>query len=186
MLLRVLGGIALALGLLAAPAAAQTADVLAPARAGQLQCFEPNVTAKTCQSLGGYTFQANGVIDNPAQVLISPSPAIIMTINSPVAVRNNAICGPLAAADIQRATFTIDGAPAERNRHGRNSFAALTQQLAYDWSRDVSDGHARRRWISRLTPQWAACRNHSKRSACSGLAPMTAIASRPSPSGVRG
>ncbi len=129
MLLRVLGGIALVLGLLAAPAAAQTADVLAPARAGQLQCFEPNVTAKTCQSLGGYTFQANGVIDNPAQVLISPSPAIVMRISNPVTVRNGAICGPLTAADIARATFTVDGAPASES-DTTEIRSSLTQQLS--------------------------------------------------------
>lgn len=112
MLLRSVGAIALGLGLLAAPATAQSVDVLSPARAGQLQCFEPNVATKTCQTLGGYAFAANGAITNDAQVLISPQPAIVMRVRSPVAVRNGAICGPLSADDISRATFTIDGAAA--------------------------------------------------------------------------
>jgi hypothetical protein len=97
----------------AAPAAAQTADVLAPARVGQLQCFEPNATAKTCQALGGYTFASSGVIENAAEVLITPSaPVIVMRVTTPVTIRNNAICGPITPADIARATFTVDGAPA--------------------------------------------------------------------------
>lgn len=58
-----------------------------------------------------------------------PSPVIIMTINSPVTVRNNAICGPLAAADIQRATFTISGAAASET-DTTDIRTALTQQLA--------------------------------------------------------
>jgi hypothetical protein len=128
MLVRVLGGAALALGLMAAPAMAQSADVLAPARAGQLQCFEPNVAAKTCQSLGGYTVNANGVIDNIAQVLIMPSPVIIMRVTAPVVVRDAAICGPLSQADIDRTTFTIDGAPADAEQTGEIR-AAMTEQL---------------------------------------------------------
>lgn len=109
MRLAILGVVAAGLALIGAPAMAQNADPLAPARTGQLQCFEPNLAAKTCQSIGAYTFHANGVIDNPAQILISPSPAIVINVNSPVTVRGNAICGALAAADIERATFTIYG-----------------------------------------------------------------------------
>ncbi len=122
-------GIVVGLSLLATPAVAQTNDVLGPARQGQLQCFEPNVTTKTCQSLGGYTFAANGVIDNMAWVLIMPEPVVIMRVSSPVVVRNNAICGPLSAADIARATFTIDGAPASE-ADTRDLRTGLTEQLA--------------------------------------------------------
>lgn len=129
MLVRVLGGAALALGLMASPAMAQDGDVLAPARAGQLQCFEPNPVAKTCQSIGGYTFNANGSIDNAAQVLIMPQPAVIMNVTSPVTVRNNAICGPLTADDIQRASFTIDGAAASADDTAAIR-SGLTEQLA--------------------------------------------------------
>lgn len=122
-------GLFASLALLASPAAAQTADPLAPAREGRLQCFEPNVAAKTCQSISGYTFQANGVIDNPAHVLISPAPVIVMHVNSPVTVNNNAVCGPIAAGDIQRATFTIDGAAASE-ADTADIRGALVQQLA--------------------------------------------------------
>ncbi len=128
-LVRLLCGAALALGLVASPATAQEGDVLAPARAGQLQCFEPNVAAKTCQSLGGYTFHANGGIDNIAEILLMPSPVIVMRASGPVTVENNAICGPLRAEDIQNATFTIDGVAANAEEAAQLK-AAMTQQLA--------------------------------------------------------
>jgi hypothetical protein len=116
---------------LACPVAAQAqdGDVLGPARQGQLQCFEPNVAAKTCQSIGGYTFNANGVIDNTADVLIMPQPVIVMRVTAPVTLRGGAICGPLTTADIERATFTIDGAAASAE-DTQAIKTALTQQLA--------------------------------------------------------
>lgn len=113
----------------AAPASAQTEDVLAPARQGQLQCFAPDDARKTCQSLGGYAFRADGVIENAAQILVMPSPAIIMSVTSPVTVRNNAICGPLVEADINRATFTINGHPASEE-HTTMMRSQLLSQMA--------------------------------------------------------
>lgn len=125
----ILGLVVAGLALWAAPAMAQNADPLAPARTGQLQCFEPNVAAKTCQSIGAYLFQANGVIENPAQILIAPAPAIIINVNSPVTVRNNAICGALAATDIERASFTIDGVSANEAESAEIR-SNLTRELA--------------------------------------------------------
>lgn len=125
-------GIAVALGaalMFAPPALAQSGDVLAPARQGQVQCFVPNAAAKTCQSIGSYAFNANGVIDNVSETLIMPQPVVVMRASSPVVVRNNAICGPLTEADIARATFTIDGRPATEQETA-NIRAGLTQQLA--------------------------------------------------------
>lgn len=128
--MRMFGFAALVAGALicALPAVAQS-DALAPARQGQVQCFVPNVAAKTCQSIGSYAFNANGVIDNVSETLIMPQPAVVMRASSPVTVRNNAICGPLTAADVGRATFTIDGRPASEQETA-NIRAGLTEQLA--------------------------------------------------------
>lgn len=129
MLVRVLGGAVLALGLMAAVAAAQEGDVLAPARAGQLQCFEPNVAAKTCQSLGSFVFGAGGAIENVAEILLMPSPVIVMRASGPVTVENGAICGPLRTEDIANATFTVNGAAASAEEESQLR-AAMQQQLA--------------------------------------------------------
>lgn len=129
MLVRMMGGAVVALGLMAAPAAAQNDDILAPARAGQLQCFEPNAAAKTCQSLGSYVFHANGAIDNVAEILLAPQPVIVMRASGPVTVENNSICGPLRAEDIAAATFTVNGAAASDAEAGQIR-SAMQQQLA--------------------------------------------------------
>jgi len=110
------------------PAIAQT-DPLGPARQGQLHCYEPNTAAKTCQSIGGYTFAADGRIDNPADVLIMAEPLVVMRVSSAVTVREGAVCGPLSREDIERAEFTIDGAPASPE-DTQAIRAALQDQLA--------------------------------------------------------
>jgi hypothetical protein len=129
MLVRLVSGAALALGLMASPVMAQTSDVLAPARSGQLQCFEPNAAAKTCQSLGSYVFGADGAIENVAEILLMPSPLIVMRASGPVTVENGAICGPLRAEDIANATFTVNGSPASAEE-ATQIRAAMQQQLA--------------------------------------------------------
>lgn len=95
----------------AAPAAA--ADPLAPARSGGLQCYGAGAdpARKTCQALAGYTFGADGVILNQAEVIISPSPLVTMKTVSPVTVKDGAVCGPLSGID--QAQITIEGQPAD-------------------------------------------------------------------------
>lgn len=110
-------------------AQAQNADALAPARAGQLQCYAPNTAHKTCQSLAGYAFAADGTINNSADTLILQQPAIVMRTNVPVIVRSGAVCGPIRAEDLQGATFTIDGAPATAQQT-ETMRAQLAQQMA--------------------------------------------------------
>src|SRR5258705_6767474 len=96
----------------AAAPGANPNDPLDPARSGQMQCYTPNVAKKTCHALAQYIFAPDGSIQNPAEVMISENPLIIMKGTAPVAVRDGAVCGPFQAEDIQQATFTIAGNPA--------------------------------------------------------------------------
>ena len=96
---------------LAVPAPLQAADPLAPARDGQLQCHMPDKARKTCAALAGYTFAADGTILNQAEVMMNPSPLIVMRDESPVVVRDGAVCGPLGG--FEDAVFTIEGQPAD-------------------------------------------------------------------------
>lgn len=123
------GGFAAAFFTTVAPAVAQDGDVLAPARAGQLQCYEPNVAAKTCQSISGFSPGPEGAIINTADVLINPAPVIVMRVISPVTIRNGAICGPLTNEDLNRAHFTIDGQRAS-DADTQQIRTAMTEQLA--------------------------------------------------------
>ena len=93
------------------PAPLPSPDVLTPADHGQLQCYNPDRTARTCQSLAGYVRKADGGIDNSSWVMVSKSPMIIMASTTSVAIKNDAVCGSIKASDIAAADFTYDGQP---------------------------------------------------------------------------
>lgn len=102
----------LLVGIMLMAAAAASGDTLAPARAGQLQCYNPDTARKTCVALAGYDWAADGSISNRAEVLVSASPLITATTRTPIVLRDGAICGPLRREDFQGATISMDGKPA--------------------------------------------------------------------------
>jgi hypothetical protein len=85
-----------------------SAGPLDKARDGNLQCYEPNVVRKVCNSLAGYTFE-NGKILNQAEVLVSPAPSLVMKTVSPVEIRGDAVCGPVRKKDIETAKILVQG-----------------------------------------------------------------------------
>jgi hypothetical protein len=113
---------------LSAPAA-RAQDVLAPALQGHLQCYQPDTARKVCRALASYVVNADGTIDNGAEVLLLPDPLVIMHGTSRVFVRDGAICGPMTRAELDRMSFTANGSPVpEANA------AAIREQIA------ISDG----------------------------------------------
>jgi hypothetical protein len=94
----------LAVAAQAAPPAV-TADPLAPARIGDVQCYTADPVRKTCRAMGGYSFGADGKILNKAEVVIQASPVMTMTTVSPVTVRDGAVCGPLSGIDKAQISF---------------------------------------------------------------------------------
>lgn len=127
--MRILAALLAAAGALAlAPEAdAQLRDVLAPARMGLLQCYEPDLVGRTCSAISTYTPRADGGFDNGYRVLVADDPVIVMTGSSRVAIRasDGAVCGPLTRAELDAATFTILGFPASAE-----DSATLRSQLA--------------------------------------------------------
>jgi hypothetical protein len=105
--------VALAAAIACNATAASLDPPLAPAAAGQLQCYAPDLARKTCRSLATYAIGANGEIRNRAEVLISDEHPITMTTTTVVTIRNGTVCGVIAAADIAAATFNIGDAPAD-------------------------------------------------------------------------
>ncbi len=104
--------------LLAAATAAQPVypDPIAPAAAGQAQCYTPDTTRKVCNSMSYYTVRPDGTFDNTAVVLLAPTPVVIIQSVTPVHVANGAICGTIQTEQIAAATLTVDGktlAPAQ-------------------------------------------------------------------------
>ena len=86
-------------------------DPLAPAWAGQVQCYAPDVQRRTCVSIGAYA-RNGGEIRNTATVLVAAQPVIVMRATATVQVKGDAVCGVILARDIEAAEFTVDGAPA--------------------------------------------------------------------------
>jgi hypothetical protein len=103
------------IGLLVAAAVlgAAPADPIAPAKQGLVQCYAPDPAKKTCRSMGAYTVQQDGTIQNAATTLISPNPLIVMRTLAPVQVKSGAICGTIQQVDLDGATFTYEGKPLE-------------------------------------------------------------------------
>lgn len=96
---------------LAGPAPVQAADPLAPAREGRLQCHSPDTARKTCAALAGYTFASDGTILNQSEVMVNPSPLIVMRDSEPVYIRDGAVCGRVGG--FEDTVFLINGHPTE-------------------------------------------------------------------------
>jgi hypothetical protein len=102
-----------ALFLVLASTSPQAADPLAPARAGKLQCANPNVEKKTCMSLTRYTVKPGGAFETATTVMIAPQPVVTMEVKSSGTVKDGALCAPIRTADFEAATFQMDGAALE-------------------------------------------------------------------------
>jgi len=90
---------------------AAASDPLAPARRGQVQCYDPVPAQKLCRAIGAYEFGADGSIVNLARTRLQDSPVIIMFARSKVVIRDGKECSveDLKASDIEK--IEIDGQP---------------------------------------------------------------------------
>src|ERR1700754_1049946 len=85
---------------------------LARAEKGDVQCYAPDKAHKTCQSTASYKTMPDGKIQNTAVVLVGLKPVVVMTTTTLVSLRNGQVCGPIRQADIDKATYSVDGEPA--------------------------------------------------------------------------
>lgn len=103
----------LILALAAAPQA--TADPLAPAREGKVQCVSPNREKKTCLAIARYELGAGGAYKSAVTVMVNPAPLITMETRTAGTVEGGATCNTIIAADYDAAVFTMDGKPMDEN-----------------------------------------------------------------------
>lgn len=87
------------------------AGPLAPARTGQVQCYEPDVARKTCESIGSYRFEADGRILNKAEIVLKEGARVLVIAESEVYVRDQAECSSEPVAPGHILSVEIDGAP---------------------------------------------------------------------------
>lgn len=88
-----------------------SADPLARARAGEVQCDGPDLAHRTCKAISSYAFAPDGVVTNQSESVISASGPMIMRTTSHVSVRDGAVCGPVSGEDIDQAQIIFAGRP---------------------------------------------------------------------------
>lgn len=84
-------------------------DPLAPGRKGQVQCHEPDVELKTCESIGSYRFEPDGRIVSKAELVIDDGVRILVVAESEVYVRDGAECSSDPLSPDQVLSIEIDG-----------------------------------------------------------------------------
>ncbi|MDT8758346.1 hypothetical protein MZO42_06530 [Sphingomonas psychrotolerans] len=103
-----------AMFLLLAAGVSQTAgDPLASAKAGKLQCANPNVEKKTCLGLTSYKVNPDGSFATVTTLMVAPQPVITMEVKSAGTVKDGALCAPVRTSDFEAASLQMDGKPAD-------------------------------------------------------------------------
>lgn len=91
----------------------QTADPLAPARAGQYQCVIPNKEKKTCLGTTSYKIGADGGYESTTQLFLAPTPLVTMELHTRGSAKDGKLCETVKLADFQGGTVYLDGKPAD-------------------------------------------------------------------------
>jgi len=84
-----------------------SADHLADAKNGLVQCYRPDVPNKTCQSIAAYTLTGPDTFDNKAVIPVSKSATL--ETHTPVVIRGNAVCGFIRAGDTMAGLLRVNG-----------------------------------------------------------------------------
>ena len=87
----------------------QQPDPLAPARAGQVLCYEPDAARQTCYGTASYRWPGDGSIISDIVVAASAVPAIVVHSSAPVFVRGDAECTRLVPSADQITAIYEEG-----------------------------------------------------------------------------
>lgn len=101
----------LLMALLALAVAAPDAGPLEPARTGLVQCYSPDLKNRTCNAMGAYRFEADGVIWNDARNMVLAIPQIVIYASSKVLVRGDAECALSTDIEADITAVEVDGVP---------------------------------------------------------------------------
>lgn len=108
---------------------------LAPASAGQMQCYQPDASRLTCRALVTYAKGANGEIEDTELDLVSASPVVVMRTVFPVTIKAGQVCDAMPRRVFESADFTVDGAPASADQSARlrrTMLKALQRYLGHE------------------------------------------------------
>ncbi|EGD58037.1 hypothetical protein Y88_0089 [Novosphingobium nitrogenifigens DSM 19370] len=71
-------------------------DPLAPSDKGMVQCYQPDTSGHTCQSIAAYRRNRDGTFANTATVMPDPTQPLTLETVTTVVVRNGEVCGTLS------------------------------------------------------------------------------------------
>jgi hypothetical protein len=97
----------------AGSAYAQDVDPVTRTRDGVVECFGPNIVARTCEVISSFRVLDDGQILADGVVHIQNNPAIVLYATSRLSVRDGMLCERVERATIEAARITVDGRAAE-------------------------------------------------------------------------
>lgn len=110
-------------------------DPLAPSRAGEIQCYEPDVELKTCKALSSYRFEADGRILNKAETVISDDPRVVLIAEGDVYIRDDAECSADPVSPDHILAVEVDG-----HALSGGDLAVVSQNIATAMNEAVGEG----------------------------------------------
>lgn len=90
-------------------ATASVADPLAPAQSGQLECYFPDLAAKTCQGIATYRQTGPATYSSRSVVLIDAAGPATVEMGTTVRVRANAECSIVRGSEALAGKVMVDG-----------------------------------------------------------------------------
>jgi hypothetical protein len=91
-----------------------SANPVAMAEKGELQCYRPDVQKKTCQSIASYRPTGPGTYDNEALIPLAPNATL--ETHTPVVIKADAVCGFVRRQDVLAGTLRVDGVVVESEK----------------------------------------------------------------------
>jgi hypothetical protein len=84
-----------------------SANPLAPALAGQLQCNHPNEQAKTCRSIASYKSLGGGRYSSTDTLPLSPDGRATLEVTSELTVKDSSVCGQIRREDLDKGQIKV-------------------------------------------------------------------------------
>jgi hypothetical protein len=122
--------------LLAANAYSIDPAPLFPATKDLVQCYQPDVVKKTCESIAEYRRLKGNTYVNTATVLISSTQPIAVKTVSPVIVKNGAVCGYVSKSELLNGIVQVSGRdlPTEK---ASQILAKVAEAMAANLDREI-------------------------------------------------
>jgi hypothetical protein len=111
-------------------------DPLAPAQAGLVQCYDPDLATHSCRLIAAYTPARDGTWIKVATVMPDPTQHLTVDIETPVAVRDGAVCGTFRRDQVMGAKLHYFGklVPAD---HAIPLLAQIAAAMAGAFDREI-------------------------------------------------